>query len=186
MLPNKLVHPNLSTYSKSNFKRLLESWWADAKEVKKILLLPSLTIFLVGCGSNFDEIYLSCNGFSDTINVYGKNIEEKRESLIIPVKIKKLEGGLGGLFNPPKYQIVVGYKVFENAQLFVDKNEYVGTHKLTIDSNNIQTESRFNINRNTNHLIYYDFNFTPKNKEREKTQKTIDFEGRCEKIQKKI
>jgi hypothetical protein len=165
---------------------MFKSWGKDSKEMKKILLPSVVVIFLIACSPDTDEIYLSCNGFSDTINVYGNNVEEKREQLIIPVKIKKLESSFGGLFNPPEYQIVVGYKVFNNPQLFVDKNEYVGTHKRTADSDQIQTESRFNINRNTNHLIYFDFSFSPKTKEREKTQKTIDFEGRCEKIQGKI
>lgn len=152
----------------------------------KILSLTIAATILIGCGSGTDAVYLSCNGFSETVNVYGRSIEVKKEPLIIPVKIKKLDSGFIGLFKPPEYQIAIGYKVFENNQLFVDKNEYVGTHKRITDSNNTQTESRFNINRNTNHLIYYDFNFSPKTKEHEKTQKTIDFEGRCEKIQGKI
>lgn len=165
---------------------MFKSWRKDAQEVKEVLPISIVIMLLTGCSSGVDEIYLSCNGFADTINVYGNNIEEKKEPLIIPVKIKKLDSGFGSLFKPPEYKIAIGYKVFENNQLFVDKNEYVGTHKRITDSNNTQTESRFNINRNTNHLIYYDFNFSPKTKEHEKTQKTIDFEGRCEKIQGKI
>lgn len=154
--------------------------------MKKIYFLSIISAALVGCGSGSEDIYLSCNGYSDTISVYGNNIEEKREVLIIPVKIKKLESGFNDLFKPTEYQIVVGYKIFNSSHLFIDKNEYVGTHNRTTDLEKIQTESRFNINRNTNHLIYYDFYFSPKTKEREKIQKTIDFEGKCEKVKEKI
>lgn len=154
--------------------------------MKKINFLSIISTLLIGCSSSSEDIYLSCNGFADTINVYGSNIEEKKEPLIIPVKIKKLDSGFGSLFKPPEYQIAIGYKVFENNQLFVDKNEYVGTQRRTTDSNQIETESRFNINRDTNHLIYYDFYFSSKTKEREKIQKTIDFEGKCEKVKEKI
>lgn len=152
-------------------------------------LYPSLVIvtsLLMGCNSSKDDIYLSCNGFSETINVYGNNIEQKRESLVIPVQIRRLDGLLEGLLNPPVYQIQIGYTVFENSHLFVDKTQYVGTHKRLTDSNGNQTESRFNINRNTNHFIYYDFSFSPKTKELDKTQKTIDFEGKCERVKERI
>ena len=150
--------------------------------MKKLLAFAIFTTLLVGCGSSADDVYLSCNGFSDTINVYGRNVEEKKEPLIIPVKIKKLNEGVQGLFNPPVYQIVVGHTVFENDNLFVDKEQYVGTIKRTTDSNQNQYEYRFNINRNSNHFIYYNFQFTPKSRGVENTQKTIEFEGKCEKV----
>jgi uncharacterized lipoprotein NlpE involved in copper resistance len=153
---------------------------------KLYLSLIIVTSLLMGCNSSKDDIYLSCNGFSETINVYGNNIEQKRESLVIPVQIRRMDGLLEGLLNPPVYQIRIGYTVFEDSHLFVDKTQYVGTHKRLTDSNGNQTETRFNINRNTNHFIYYDFFFSPKRKEHDKTQKTIDFEGKCEKVKEKI
>ena len=151
--------------------------------MKIILPLVIATTILIGCSSSSDDVYLSCNGFSDTINVYGRNVEEKKEPLIIPVQIQRLNSGLQDLFNPPVYRIVIGYKVFENSNLFVDKEQYVGTIRRTTDSDKNQYEYRFNINRNTNHFIYYDFQFTPKSKGLENTQKTIDFEGKCERVQ---
>ena len=153
---------------------------------KLYLSLVTVTSLLMGCNSSSENIYLSCNGFSETINVYGNNIEQKKESLIIPVQIRRLDGLLEGILNPPVYQIQVGYTVFENSHLFVDKTQYVGTHKRLTDSNGNQSESRFNINRDTNHFIYYDFSFSPKIKNQDKTQKTIDFEGKCEKVKEKI
>ena len=148
--------------------------------------LVFLPFTLLGCNSSSDNIYLSCSGFSETVNVYGKDIEVKKEPLVIPVQIKRLDGIISRLFNPPVHEIQVGYTVFENSHLFVDETQFVGTHKRMTDSNNNQYESRFNINRNTNHLIYYDFSFSPKTKGQEKTQKTIDFEGKCEKVKEKI
>ena len=150
------------------------------------LCLILVTSLLVGCNSSSDNLYLSCNGYSETINVYGNEIEVKKESLIIPVQIKRVDKFISRLFNPPVYEIRIGYTVFENSHLFVDETQFVGTHKRTTDLNNNQYESRFNINRNTNHLIYYDFSFSPKAKGKQKTQKTIDFEGKCEKVKEKI
>lgn len=148
-----------------------------------IFLFP---LFLVGCNLSKDDIYLSCSGFSDTLKVYGNNIEEKKEPLILPVQIKRLDGVFQRLFNPPVYKIQVGNTVFENLNLFVDETEYVGTHERKIDSNNKESESKFNINRDTNHLIYYDFTFFPKDKVMEKSQTTINFEGKCEKVKEKV
>ena len=153
---------------------------------KTYLYLLIIPLFLIGCSSDSDNIYLSCNGFSETINVYGNEVEVKKEPLIIPVQIKRLDGFVSRLFNPPIYEIQIGYTVFENSQLFVDNNEYVGTHKRVTDSNGNQYESRFNIKRDTNHMIYYDFSFVPRSKGQEKSQKTIDFEGKCEKVKEKI
>ena len=145
-----------------------------------------IPLFLIGCSSDSENIYLSCNGFSETINVYGNEIEVKKEPLIIPVQIKRLDGFISRLFNPPIYEIQIGYTVFENSHLFIDKTQYVGTHKRMTNSDGSQSESRFNINRDTNHFIYYDFSFSPKTKGQEKTQKTIDFEGKCERVKEKI
>jgi hypothetical protein len=148
-----------------------------------IFLFP---LFLVGCNLSKDDIYLSCSGYSDTLKVYGNNIEEKKESLILPVQIKRLDGVFQRLLNPPVYKIQVGNTVFENKNLFVDDTQYIGTNERNVDSYNKTSETKFNINRNTNQLIFYDFSFTPKDKIMEKSQTTINFEGKCEKVKEKI
>jgi len=161
------------------------------KFINKLVNVRNLSIFLfplilVGCNKSKYDIYLSWSVFTDKIKVYGNNIEEKKEPLILPVQIKRIDGVFQRLLNPPVYKIQVGNTVFENKNLFVDDTQYIGTNERNVDSYNKTSETKFNINRNTNQLIYYDFTFSPKDKVMEKSQITINFEGKCEKVKEKI
>ena len=148
-----------------------------------IFLFP---FFLVGCNLSKDDIHLSCSGFSDTLRMYGNNIEEKKEPLILPVQIKRLDRVFQRMLNPTVYKIQIGNTIFENKNIFVDDTQYIGTNERSVDSYNKTSKTKFNINRNTNHLVYYDFTFSPKDKVMEKSQTTINFEGKCEKVKEKV
>jgi hypothetical protein len=139
----------------------------------------------MGCNSSSENIYLSCNGFSDTINVYGTNIEEKKEPLIIPVEIERKNSGIWNYFDKPKYQVRVSKVLFKEESIFSDKTILVGQN----DPNRKDIEFReqtFHLNRNTNHLIFKDSYHHGKTSKQLNQQYTINFEGKCEKVKEKI
>jgi hypothetical protein len=152
----------------------------------KNYLMVLITSVLFGCNYSPDNIYLSCNGYSNTLNVYGGNIEEKREPSILSVEIKRLDGLIERIYSKPLYSVQVGNILFDKSNLFEDKDKFIGHKERVTTSNKNQYEYKFNLDRNTNHLTHYDFSFSPKDKVKEISQITINFEGKCEKVKEKI
>ena len=74
------------------------------KLLRYVILLP---ITLMGCTNSSDDVYLTCNGYSEIISVYGQNIEEKKEPSIYPVQIKRKNTGIFDFFKEPVYEVVI-------------------------------------------------------------------------------
>ena len=151
---------------------------------KFILTTFLLPILLVGCTNNSDEIYLTCNGYSEIISVYGKNIEEKKEPSIIPVQIKRKNTGIFNYFKEPTYDVTVGKVYFQVDDIFSDKNFIMGQKDK--DRKSKLVEQTFHLNRNTNHLIFKDSTFQEKTSKQLNQQYSVNFEGKCEKVKDRI
>jgi hypothetical protein len=146
------------------------------------ILLP---ILLVGCTNNSDEIYLSCNGYSEIISVYGKNIEEKKEPSIYPVQIKRKNTGIFNYFKEPTYDVTVGNVSFLVDDIFSDKNIIMG-QKDKQSRKDRTIDQTFHLNRNTNHLIFKDTFYQSKTSKQLNQQYSVNFEGKCEKVKDRI
>ena len=147
-----------------------------------IILLP---ILIIGCTNNSDDINLSCNGYSEIINVYGKNIEEKKEPSIVPVQIQRVNKGLLNYFKDPIYKVWVNQVYFDENSIYSNKEIIVGQKDPDRNSTPV-IDQTFNLNRNTGHLIFKDSTFYPPTKNRLNSQDTSYFQGKCEKVKEKI
>ena len=145
------------------------------------LFFPSI---LIGCTNSSDEIYLTCNGYSEIISVYGKNVEEKKEQSIYPVQIKRKNTGIFDYFKEPIYEVTVGNVFFQTEDIFSDKTILLGQKDKDRKSRLI--EQTFHLNRNTNHLIFKDSTFQEKTSKQLNQQYSVNFEGKCEKVKEKI
>lgn len=143
-----------------------------------------MPIVLIGCAKSSNEIYLTCNGYSEIINVYGKNIEEKREPSIYPVQIKRVNTDILSYFKDPIYEVTVGNVFFKEKEIFTDKNVMLGQKDK--DRKERFIEQSFHLNRNTNHLIFKDSTFQEKTSKQMNQQYSVNFEGKCEKVKEKI
>ena len=152
-------------------------------KVKNIILI-SVLITLSGCNFNKDEIFLSCNGFSEIINVYGNNIEEKREPKLISVEIRRTNTNISDYFKDPIYEIKVDTVFFDKSLTFSDKGIILGQKRQ--DTNEMMIDQTIHLNRNTNHLIFKNTTFTPSKLKKPKIQYTSNFEGKCEKVKERI
>lgn len=146
------------------------------------LLLP---IILGGCLNNSDEIYLTCNGYSEIISVYGQNIEEKKEPSIYPVQIKRKNTGILNYFKDPIYEVTVGSVFFQKDDIFSDKDFIMG-QKDKESQKDRTIDQTFHLNRNTNHLIFKDKFYQSKTPKQLNQQYSVNFEGKCEKVKDKI
>ena len=147
-----------------------------------IFLLP---IVLVGCTNSSDEIYLTCNGYSEIISVYGQNVEEKKEPSIFPVQIKRKNTGLLNYFKEPTYEVTVGNVSFLVDDIFSDKNIIMG-QKDKQSRKDRTIDQTFHLNRNTNHLIFKDTFYQSKTSKQLNQQYSVNFEGKCEKVKDRI
>lgn len=145
------------------------------------LLLP---ILLVGCINNLDDMYLTCNGYSEIISVYGKNVEEKKEPSIYPVQIRRKNTGIFNFFKEPVYDVTVGKVYFQVDDIFSDKDFIMGQKDK--DRKTRFVEQTFHLNRNTNHLIFKDSMFQEKTSKQLNQQYSVNFEGKCEKVKERI
>lgn len=148
-----------------------------------VFLIP---IVLIGCTKSTSEIYLTCNGYSEIINVYGRNIEEKKEPSIYPVQIKRINTGILNYFKEPIYEVTVGNVLFKEEDIFSDKNFMVGQKDKDRKDKDRLVEQTFHLNRNTNHLIFKDATYQGKTSKQMNQQYSINFEGKCEKVKEKI
>jgi hypothetical protein len=154
--------------------------------MKKFILTTFLfPILLVGCTSSSDQIYLTCNGYSEIISVYGKNIEEKKEPSIYPVQIKRKNTGILNYFKEPTYDVTVGNVSFQVDDIFSDKNIILG-QKNSINKLERTVDQTFHLNRNTNHLIFKDTFYQSKTSKQLNQQYSVNFEGKCEKVKDRI
>ena len=152
------------------------------KLLRYVILLP---IILVGCTSSSDEIFLTCNGYSEIISVYGKNIEEKKEPSIYPVQIKRKNTGIFDFFKEPVYEVTVGNVFFPKEDIFSDKNILMGQKDKDIRKDR-SVDQTFHLNRNTNHLIFKDTFYQSKTSKKLNQQYSVNFEGKCEKVKDRI
>lgn len=153
--------------------------------MKKITLTTFLLpILLVGCTNSSDNMYLTCNGYSEIISVYGKNIEEKKEPSIYPVQIKRKNSGIFNFFKEPVYDVTVGKVYFQVDDIFSDKDFIMGQKDK--DRKSRLVEQTFHLNRNTNHLIFKDSTFQEKTSKQLNQQYSVNFEGKCEKVKDRI
>ena len=151
---------------------------------KFTLTIFLLSILLVGCTNSSDEIYLTCNGYSEIISVYGQNVEEKKEPSIFPVQIKRKNTGIFNYFKEPTYDVTVGKVYFQVEDIFSDKDFIMGQKDK--DRKSRLVEQTFHLNRNTNHLIFKDSTFQEKTSKQLNQQYSVNFEGKCEKVKDRI
>jgi hypothetical protein len=144
-----------------------------------------LPITLVGCINNSGDVFLTCNGYSEIISVYGKNIEEKKEPSIFPVQIKRKNTGIMNYFKEPVYDVTVGNVFFQVDDIFSDKNIILG-QKNSKNKTERTVDQTFHLNRNTNHLIFKDTFYQSKTSKQLNQQYSINFEGKCEKVKDRI
>jgi hypothetical protein len=153
------------------------------KKIKLTTIL--LPILLVGCTNSSDDVYLTCNGYSEIINVYGKNVEEKKEPSIYPVQIKRKNTGIFDYFKEPIYEVTVGNVFFQTEDIFSDKTILLG-QKDKQSRKDRTIDQTFHLNRNTNHLIFKDTFYQSKTSKQLNQQYSVNFEGKCEKVKDRI
>lgn len=151
--------------------------------MRKIFIL--LPMVIIGCTNSSDNINLSCNGYSEIINVYGKNVEEKKEPAIIPVQIERVNKGLLNYFSEPIYKAWVNQVYFDEKSIYSTKEIIVGQKDPDRKSSPV-IDQTFNLNRNTGHLIFKDSTFYPQTNNRLNSQNSSYFQGKCEKVKDKI